>query len=314
LARDVKASSRVARFFAFEFGVMDPKVALRRAAGSTVISSMQVSASILQRKGSVNTAGVPREVLELLNAGQIETVNLSEWLAVDLLALAGAVFPVIGREVLLPSACLAVAAIEGTSAPKRSAAIVGVLHDSLDGAERSLEVAQALGQHRSDVVRGWACSLIGLEAGLTLEQKLSAVRPLAADSNMSVREMAWLALRPSIAAELDSALELLRTWVLDGDPNVRRFASEATRPRGVWCSHIGRLKEQPGIGLALLKPLNSDPSKYVRDSVANWLNDASKSQPQWVRQICEAWKTESSTKETAYIVKRALRTLEKAVG
>jgi len=57
--------------------------------------------------------------------------------------------------------------------------------------------------------------------------------------------------------------------------------------------------------------MKSDKSKYVQDSVGNWLNVASKTQPEFVKSICEKWKDESPTKETAYIIKKALRTIEK---
>ena len=38
---------------------------------------------IKNRKGAQKAVDIPSEVLSLLNAGRIETVNLTEWLAVD---------------------------------------------------------------------------------------------------------------------------------------------------------------------------------------------------------------------------------------
>ena len=70
-------------------------------------------------------------------------------------------------------------------------------------------------------------------------------------------------------------------------------------------------KQNPELAISILEPLKSDKAKYVQNSVANWLNDASKTNPEFVIDICKRWKSESNSKETAYIVSRALRTLEK---
>jgi 3-methyladenine DNA glycosylase AlkC len=157
--------------------------------------------------------------------------------------------------------------------------------------------------------RSWAAYVIGLNEELTLADKLAALRPIAADANSGVREIAWMAVRRDIENQLAEAIRLLTAWTAEHDANLRRFASEATRPCGVWCKHLAALKQNPELGYGLLAPLRSDASKYVRDSVANWLNDASKSKPAWVREVCAHWLAESKTPETAYIVRRALRTL-----
>jgi 3-methyladenine DNA glycosylase AlkC len=64
----------------------------------------------------------------------------------------------------------------------------------------------------------------------------------------------------------------------------------------------------------MLEPLKSDPSRYVQNSVANWLNDAGKTQPEWVERICVKWERASRTPETQYIVRRARRSLADATG
>ncbi|QDY86331.1 hypothetical protein FQU75_00275 [Paenibacillus polymyxa] len=84
-----------------------------------------------------------------------------------------------------------------------------------------------------------------------------------------------------------------------------------TRPLGVWAKHISELKAHPELALPLLEAVQSDPAKYVQDSVGNWLNDASKTPPEWVLQVCNAWLKTSDTKKTRRIVSRAQRSLDK---
>jgi 3-methyladenine DNA glycosylase AlkC len=137
------------------------------------------------------------------------------------------------------------------------------------------------------------------------------MQPFAADKHFGVREISWLVLRQPIAQDLEQSFKILTTWTKHNDENIRRFASEATRPRGVWCTHIEALKQDPALGLVILEPLKADKAKYVQDSVGNWLNDASKTQPLFVKNLCKRWEEESNTKETQYITKKAMRTLNK---
>ena len=53
---------------------------------------------IKNRKGAQKAVAIPPEVLSLLNAGRIETVNLTEWLAVDHSQLVVSVFPALGMD------------------------------------------------------------------------------------------------------------------------------------------------------------------------------------------------------------------------
>jgi len=174
--------------------------------------------------------------------------------------------------------------------------------------DANVDLAQLQG-HVADTVRGWACFAIAAQAGWPLPQQLAAIRPLADDDHFAVREWAWLALRPRLAEHLPDAIALLAPWTADPSERVRRFACEALRPRGVWCAHIAELKEEPQLALSLLQPLRADPAVYVQDSVANWLNDAAKSRPDWVRSLCAQWLLESPVAATARICKRAQRSL-----
>ncbi len=273
----------------------------------------EIPAHILKRKGSITTAGVPVVVQKLLNQGLIETVNLVEWLIVDQEFLSRNLFQEFGWNFLLGQLREGFADPTLNTAPKKLELIGKVLSNFSPDKTLFNDAYNKLKDHQSDVVRSWACMMNGLRVELSLREKLNRIRPLAADKNQNVREVAWLALRASIAEELPEALQMLKKFSKSTDANIRRFASEATRPRGVWCSHITELKETPEMGLPILEALKSDSSKYVRDSVGNWLNDASKTKPDWVRELCRNWEKNSPTAETAAIVRRALRTLNKTI-
>jgi 3-methyladenine DNA glycosylase AlkC len=249
------------------------------------------------RKGAGRPADVPAEVLSRLNAGTLQTATLAEGLAVDFVALMGHVAPELADE--------AAARLDPADGITKRMATAGGLLLAAWGPE-GFDRVQG---HPSDTARGWAAYLIAAIPELRLSERLRLIRPLADDGHFGVREWAWLALRPHVAADIRRAIAALTGWVGEPSPNLRRFAVEATRPRGVWCAHIAELKHDPGLGLPLLEPVRADPARYVQDSAANWLNDAAKSRPDWVRTTCERWRAESDAAETARICARALRRL-----
>ncbi|CAM2753526.1 hypothetical protein ACSL103130_01215 [Actinomyces slackii] len=122
-----------------------------------------------------------------------------------------------------------------------------------------------------------------------------------------MREWVWMAARPTLVSDLDASIDHLADWTQDPSERIRRFASESLRPRGVWATHIAALKEAPERGEPILTPLRADPSRYVQDSVANWINDAAKSRPDWALDLCRRWTTAGENPATERIVKRALR-------
>lgn len=263
---------------------------------------------LLARKGAARIALIPPEVLQALNAGAIPTVNLNEFLALDLTLLAGSVARAVGLDPQAERLQDTLAMLSAFPPVKRHSHVARALYDLTEPRADRDAVAHALATHASDVARCWAAQWVAF-ARMPLADKLQAVFRFAADPHFGVREMAWMAVRDEIAGDVERAVQLLAPWATHPDPNIRRFASEATRPRGVWCAQIDALKTQPWRGLPLLQPLRADASRYVQNSVANWLNDAAKTQPEWVDRLCEDWVAADSCAATAYIVRRARRSL-----
>ncbi len=255
-----------------------------------------------KRKGAIRMADIPAATLLRLNKGEIEALTLAEVLAVDFARLLQSAFPGLDKSLVKQMR----EANEELGWLARTRLAGALLYQGL-GAKALKKTLH----HPSDQVRGWGAALIAALPEMDIEERLELVRPIADDPNAGTRETAWLMIRPHIAADIKHSIRILRPWTASAQPNLRRFASEITRPRGVWCTHIPELRKDPKPGLILLEALHADPSRYVQNSVANWLNDASKDNPDFVKNICRIWAQQSRTKETAYICKRAQRTLRK---
>ncbi len=244
------------------------------------------------RKGAKNLASVDPEILSALEAGTLETANLTEGLAIHMDRLMTAVAPhVPGGQIDMMAGVVA-----------RMAQAGAALRDHL-----TAPTLAALQSHASDTVRGWAAFAMGQNSATPPMQRLSDIQPFAADPHFGVREWAWMAVRAIIVEDPQSAIATLAPWALDEDANLRRFASEATRPRGVWAASIPLLRKAPHHALPILQPLRHDPHRYVEDSVANWLNDAAKDNPDWVKELLTAWEADGVA---ARLIKRAGRSLQ----
>ncbi|MGE6631750.1 DNA alkylation repair protein [Bacillus sp. NPDC077027] len=273
---------------------------------------MLISEDILNRKGTRKVSDIPDEVLKLLNQGKIESVNLTEWLAVHHISLLQHVLPSIGLEDQLGYISSQVTKQKAESGMKAIRLIGNLLDEVMMGEseKKQADVMQACAHHVSDSVRCWA-AYMNKQHPSSLEEKLAYIQPFAADHHFGVREISWMSVRESLTHQLDQSIEQLTEWAKSEDENIRRFSVEAIRPRGVWTKHIDLLKQEPQKALPILDVLKSDPSTYVQDSVGNWLNDASKTQPKWVESLCEQWSKQSDTKATVRIVKKAKRTIVK---
>mgnify|MGYP000523534258 CR=1 FL=1 len=268
-------------------------------------------AHLLDRKGAARMALISDEVLQALNAGAVPTANLNEFLAIDLHQLVPAVAQDMGLDPAHERLQDTLAMLGSFKPMKRHGLISHALYDMAAQSHDPDAVAQRLVTHPSDVARGWASDWVRYSCW-PLARQLQAQQRFATDPHFGVREMAWVAVRDEVVANLDEALDLLQPWVQDGHEYIRRFASELTRPKGVWCAPIRALQAEPQRALHLLEPLCADPSRYVQNSVANWLNDASKTQGPWVEDVCTRWLGESPCAATQYIVRRARRTMDKA--
>ena len=117
------------------------------------------------------------------------------------------------------------------------------------------------------------------------------------------------AVRPFIINHEERMMRQMAAWARHGNEHVRRLASEGCRPQLPWGQVLGSFKKDPSPVLGILEQLKADPSPYVRKSVANSLNDISKTHPDLVAKIARDWYGKNS--HTDWIVKHGCRTLLK---
>jgi 3-methyladenine DNA glycosylase AlkC len=258
---------------------------------------MAVMQGTWPRTGATHPSRVPDDVLEALHKAETETTNLMEQIAMDMSLHLGYLFPDLARDA---------GQLSGLRLVERMRVAGRILLENVGE-----EIFQDAPTWRSDTARGWAAMAVGDVPGLALAQRLELSRPFAVDPHFAVREWAWLGIRRHICADPVDALTKLEPWCRHESPSLRRFASEATRPIGVWSSHIPMLKKKPELAERLLCTLVPDASRYVNTSVGNWLNDASRSRPSWVIATCSRW-LQAYGDDVRGVVKRARRTIDRS--
>lgn len=118
-------------------------------------------------------------------------------------------------------------------------------------------------------------------------------------------------IRAFLNAHQAATLERMQDWITHDSYHVRRLVSEGTRPKLPWGQGVGLTAAQT---LPLLDRLHSDKTRFVTRSVANHLNDISKSNANAVIDRLSAWQgAAAQTKpELNWMRKHALRGLIKA--
>jgi 3-methyladenine DNA glycosylase AlkC len=255
----------------------------------------QDSQRIATRIGARSKSQVDAEALLLMERGIIQSRTHIEQMVINMAKLFGLAFPEIPIDH---------EAVNATPFISRMRLLGLVLHDHGGAAAHDPPERMWV----SDTVRGW-CAMSAGHAARDVASALCTLRRYAQDPHFAVREWAWLAIRNHVARDPANAIESLIEWTTSEDHLLRRFAVEATRPKSVWGQHILELKKNPEMVDGFLKPLVCDSSTYVQDSVANWVNDAVGSRPDWVRGTASAWTKECNCAATRRIARRASRGL-----
>ena len=132
---------------------------------------------------------------------------------------------------------------------------------------------------------------------------------IGAMERYTIHESAEFAVRPFIINHEKRMMEQMYAWAKHENEHVRRLASEGCRPALPWAQALPSFKKDPTPVLPILEELKNDPSEWVRRSVANNLNDISKTHPELVVKIAKEWY--GKNEQVDWVVKHGCRTLLK---
>jgi 3-methyladenine DNA glycosylase AlkC len=160
---------------------------------------------------------------------------------------------------------------------------------------------------------GWMLWPVG-EAAVTRALEDGSQRAfddaMALLAELTPRMTSEFAIRRLLIQDLDRALGIIRDWTAHPDEQVRRLASEGTRPYLPWAVRVPGIIDRPAATLPILDELFQDDGEAVRRSVANHLNDVSRHAPDDVVATAARWNATPGG-HTAWVVRHGLRTLVK---
>ena len=132
---------------------------------------------------------------------------------------------------------------------------------------------------------------------------------MAALEQITSLASAEFAVRAFILRDEKRMMAQMAVWAEHKSEHVRRLASEGCRPQLPWGQALASFKQDPAPVLRILELLKADPSPYVQKSVANNLNDISKTHPELVLETARRWQGQNPV--TDWILKHGCRTLLK---
>jgi 3-methyladenine DNA glycosylase AlkD len=153
---------------------------------------------------------------------------------------------------------------------------------------RSFRTSESLYRSETHQVRVVAVFVLGYIASKSEEALRMLRRRVSQDKSWVVQEVLAKAFN-MYCKEIgyEKALPMIKSWLQDSNPNVRRAASEGLR---VW-NQKDFFKGHPEVAIALLSKLKDDQSEYVRRSVGNSLRDIARKDKDLVRIELAQWNT-----------------------
>lgn len=172
-------------------------------------------------------------------------------------------------------------------------------------AKDSLRIAKQLFTSETYQVRSLATFIFGRLAANSNESLEFLKQNVSQDNDWHVQEiLAKTFDRYCADIGYEQTLSVIKEWLADSSPNVRRAVTEGLR---IW---TGRpyFHDHPEVAIQLLSNLRNDESEYVRKSVGNALRDISKKHKELVKIELQRWDTSNKCIEQTH--KLAIRFLQ----